>query len=350
MRTRKYLVAAALFVALAGVVWASACSAPEPTAAPAKDQPATPKPIMAEERVKWYQDCWNDFNDKKWDEFKTCYATNATSQQVGYGKDVTGPDAIVGSSAEFAKSAPDVRGEGQLILVNGPHIASAFILKGTSSGPMMSPDGKAMPPTKKKFGLMFGHAVDLDPAALKVVKEMGVQDSGTFASQLGLSKMPARPVLEKGADAPKIVIAKNDATEAANVDVEKAEFAAWNKHDAAAVDAFSADDMVFRDLSGPKDSDKKQSSEFNKGYWKAFSDAKLTTSSIWAAGDYAVTVGTFEGTNDGNFPAMGFTKTGKQVKAPFLGIDRFEGGKIKESWLFLDGGTFAAQLGLIAGK
>jgi len=350
MRIRTKFAAAALFLALAGLVSASACTAPERSPAPIKEQPAAPKPITAEERVKWYQDCWDDFSDKKWNEFKNCYAANATSQQVGYGPDVTGPDAIVGSSVEFAKSSPDVRGEGQLILVNGPHIASAFLLKGTNSGPMMGPDGKEMAATNKRFGLMFGHAIDLDPAALKVVKETGVQDSGTFASQLGLSKMAARPVMEKGADAPKIVIAKNDATEATNVDVEKAQLEAWNKHDAAAVDAYAAEDLVFHDMTGPKDTNKKQSSELNKGYWKAFPDAKLNTSSIWGAGDYVVMIGTFEGTNDGDFPAMKLKKTGKKVSVPFLEIDRLEGGKLKEAWLFFDGGTFAAQLGVMPGK
>lgn len=344
MRTRTSSAACLLPIALAGLL--GACGSPEPAPAPVK-APAAPKAISAEERVKWYQDCWNLFNDKKWDEFKGCYAANATSQQVGYGTDVAGPEAIVGSSVAFAKSAPDVRGEGQLILVNGSHIASAFILKGTNSGPLPGPGGKETPATNRKFGLLFGHAIDLDSATLKVVKEIGVQDSGTFAGQLGLSKLAARPVMEKGEDAPRVVVAKDDATEAANVAAEKAQLEAWNKHDAAAVDAYMADDVVFRDLSAPKDTDKKGSSELNQGYWKAFPDARLTTSSIWGAGDYAVVIGVFEGTNDGDFPAMKLKKTGKRVSVPFLEIDRLEGGKFKESWLFMDGGTFAAQLGLL---
>lgn len=346
MRIQRDIAAVGLILGLAGLVSGS-CSSPGPSPTPAP----TPKAITAEERVKWYQDCWSDFNDKKWDEFKGCYAANVTSQQVGYGKDVTGPDAIVAGSVAFAKAAPDVRGEGQLILVNGPHIASAYVLKGTNSGPLMGPDGKETPATKRTFGLLFGHAVDLDPAALKVVKEIGVQDGGTFASQLGLSKRPARPVIDKGAEAPKIVIAKDDAAEAANVNVEKAQLEVWNKHDAAGVDAYLAEDVVFRDMSAPKDSNKKESSEMNKGYWKGFSDAKINPSSIWGAGDYVVLIGTFEGTNDGAFPEMGLKKaTGKKVSAPFLEIDRLEGGKFKEGWLFLDGGTFAAQLGLMPGQ
>ena len=105
----------------------SACSSSENT----KDVKATaaPKPISAEERVKWYQQCWNYFNDKKWSDFRQCYADNATSQQLGYGKSVlSGADAIVASSQGFAKMAPDGRGAAQLILVNGTHMASIFLL------------------------------------------------------------------------------------------------------------------------------------------------------------------------------------------------------------------------------
>src|SRR2546422_11296399 len=93
-------------LALAGLV--SACGSTQPA--------APPKPLTTEERVKWYQACWSDFNDKKWNDFKACYAPVAISQQMGYGKSyATGPDEIVAASQDFEKSFPDVRGEGQLI-------------------------------------------------------------------------------------------------------------------------------------------------------------------------------------------------------------------------------------------
>src|SRR5207302_8538530 len=122
---------------LAGLGLVSACSSPQPSTTP-KEQPAPPpKALTAEERVKWYQACWNDFNDQKWDEFRKCYADNASSQQEGYGKSsVTGPDAIVASSQEFAKTFPDGRGDAQLILANGTHLAGIYLLRGTNTGPL----------------------------------------------------------------------------------------------------------------------------------------------------------------------------------------------------------------------
>src|SRR6185295_9397123 len=141
------------------------------------------------------------------DEFKQCYATNASSEQYGYGKPtVSGPDAIVASSQDFKKLAPDGHGEAQLILVNGAHIASVHLLSGTNSGPMTSLDGKEMPATKKKFGLLFGHSIETDPTANKVVKELGIMDGGSFANQLGMSPEPGRPLMSKGAAAPTIVM------------------------------------------------------------------------------------------------------------------------------------------------
>jgi predicted ester cyclase len=344
-RTHKIREAVAIgfAVALAGLV--CACSSPQPSTPP-KQQPAAPNPLTPEGRVKRYQDCWNDFNEKKWEEFTNCYADKATSQQPGYGKpSATGPTAIVAASQNFAKTFADARGEGQLILINGSHIASIYLLKGTDTGPILGPDGKQIPPTNRKLGLLFGHSVDLDPAG-KVVTEIGVMDGVALETQLGLLKMSARPLMETGAAMPTIVIAKNDDTEMKNVEVEKAQMEAWNKHDSAAVDLYEADDYVFHNLTQPSDQNKAQAAQMNKDYWKAFSHAKINASSVWGAGDYVTVVGTFDGINDADFPAMKLKKTGKKVSLPFLDIFRLEGGKLKEEWLFFDSASFASQLGV----
>jgi len=347
MNRHGHLIGAASFL----VVFLAACGSPAPT--PVAATPPPPKPPSDQERLQKYQDCWGYFNDKKFDQLKDCYDASATSQQMGYGKGGTasGPDAIVSASQDLAKAAPDVRGDAQLILVNGNHVASVYLMKGTNSAPMTGADGKEIPATNKKFGLMFGHVVEFAPDALKAVTETGVMDSATFASQLGLSKQRARAALETGVASPEIVIAKNDATEKANIEAESVQITAWNKHDSAAEQALIADNSVFHDFTAAKDYNKKQGEQMNAGYWKAFSDARIVPHAVWAAGDYLVLTGNFEGTNDGANPAMGLKKaTNKQVVVPFVEIDKIVAGKNQESWLFFDSAQFATQLGLTAGK
>ena len=325
-----------LGLAVAGMV--SACSS-------SKEQPpANVKRGTPEAFAQWYQDCWNNFNAQKWDEFQKCYSPTAVSRQPGYGKlSATGPEEIVKASENFMKTFPDARGEGQLILVNGDRVSSIYLLKGTNTGPLFGPDGKLLPGRNRKIGLFFGHSIETDSGG-RVVKEIGAMDGITLEAQMGFLKSGGRPLAEIGVPAPVIVIAKNDETEMKNVEMENAQIAAWNKHDQPAVDMFEADDYVFHDLTQPNNQNKKQTAEMNKQYWKAFSDAKINPESVWGAGNYVSVVGTFEGTNDGDFAAINIKKTGKKIALPFVDIFRFDNGKIKEEWLFFDSASLLTQL------
>jgi predicted ester cyclase len=327
-----------LAMAIAGFV--SACSS-------SKEQPLpNAKPNTPQGFAQWYQDCWGDFNAKKWDDFKKCYAPNATSHQPGYGKlSVTGPDAIVKASQDFAKTFPDARSEGQLILVNGSHITSIYLLKGTNTGPLFGPDGKDLPPRNHKLGLFFGHSIETDSDG-RVVNEIGAMDGITLENQLGLLKMAGRPLVETGVPMPVVVIAQNDETEKKNAETENAQLSAWNKHDAAAVDGYESDDYVLHDLTEANDRNKMETAQMNRMYWGAFSDVKIDSTSLWAAGNYVSVTGTFEGTNDGDFAPLKMKKTGKKIALPFVDIFRLDGGKIKEEWLFFDSASLVTQLGV----
>ncbi len=324
-------------LALGGLV--SACGSPQP-----KESPVPPKPLTAEERVRWYQTCWTDFNEKKWDDLKTCYAPIATSQQPGQGKPyLTGPDEIVAAWQDFEKSFPDIRGEGQLILINGNHIAGISLLKGTNTGLIFLPENKQISGTNKKIGLLFGHVVEIDPLVTKVLKENVVMDGVTLENQLGLLKMAGRPLMDTGAVMPAIVIGKNDDTEMKNIEATKSWMEMWSKHDPAVFNVL-ASDAVIHDITRPKDMNKAESVNSDKSLWEAFSDLKLAASSMWAAGDYVVIAGTSDGTNDGDLPAVKLKKTGKKVSAPYIEIDRLRDDKIKEVWFFMDNANFISQL------
>ncbi len=323
----------------------TACKSSRPVATEQSGSP-TANTLTAGDQVKWYQACWNDFNTRKWEDFKDCYAKASTSQQFGYGKqNVRGPDNIVSSWEDFAKAFPDSHGHPQLILINGNNIASIYLLNAANTGTIRKPNGKDVPATNKKIGLLFGNVVETDPNARKIVNEFGVMDSGTIAGQLGLSKDEVRPVMYQGEAMPTVVIARNDETEMKNIAVEKMALEAWNRHDVVSADMYMSDDFFFRAMYAPNDILKSHAFDRAKDFWRAFPDAKLHYSKVWAAGDYVAVLAIIEGINEGDLPGA-FRRTGKKLAMPFMAIDRLADGKIKETWLFVDAPTFMSQLGL----
>jgi hypothetical protein len=208
---------------------------------------------------------------------------------------------------------------------------------------MKDATGKEMKPTGRKFGYWFGHVIDVDPDKEQVQREYGVSDGSTMAVQLGLAKMPARAVMKAVTAPATVVVAANDAREANNIAADRAAFDAWNKHDGPKAASYNAPGFVLHDATSPKDQNAADNKLSNDDFWRGFGDAHLATR-FWAAGDYVVVEGRFEGTNDGDFVPMKLNKTGRKVSLPFLEIDRFVDGKVKEGWLIFDTADFAKQL------
>jgi predicted ester cyclase len=338
---RRHLIAAAVLAALA-----SACSEPAP---PAPPPAATPAPATAEARVKLYTTCWDQFNSKALDQFQNCFADNAFSEVVDSASQppITGRAAIMDVIKKEAESFPDRHGELKLVLANGSRIAGVALYTATNTGPMPGPDGKPMPATNKKVGLLIGHTIELDAMGTHAARESAYIEEETLAGQLGLSKHPVRPVMAASGGVPEIVIAKNDAKETANIAAVRAMIDAGNKHDMKAIEAMLTDDYKLVEIGQSKDLDKKAAIASNKDFVKAFPDITSTASDVWAAGDYVVIVGKVEGTNKGAFPGMGIMKpSGKKFTGRFLEICKMENGKVKQDWLFYNGSTLAPQLGL----
>jgi steroid delta-isomerase-like uncharacterized protein len=312
---------------------------------------AAPKapPATGAERAKWFQDCWSAFNAKDWAKFAPCYAENATSEEVESGMPAaSGNKEVVRQAQMLAASAPDQTGELQLVLVNGNDIASIALVKGTNSGPIMTPNGE-LPATKKKFGFLLGHAADTTDDGHAVAHDRLYSDGGTFLGQLGIAKMPHRKPLEKGWAEKPVVVATGGDVEKVNLGLSAKSLEAFNKHDLPGLVGLMADDVVFSEAASPMDSTGKKAVERSyKEMFKAFSDVKLELTRSWAAGDYVVAEGSMVGTNDGAMPMAGIHKpTGKKVNVRFLEIDKIQGGKIKNIWVFDNGMAWAAQLGLL---
>lgn len=324
-------------------------AAPPPPAATAEAPAAAPKPapLTAEQKVKLYQDGWAAFNAKDWAKFSTVFADDVTHEDVDMGAPITGKDAMVEKSAKaWAGAFPDGTGELELTLVNGNNIAGVVLFRGTNKGPLPTPTGEAMPATNKKVGYLMAHLIELNDAG-KAQKEWIVADGGTLLGQLGVSPAPHRKVQETGwTDKPTVVATGSDA-EKANVASFNKSLEAMNKHDVAATMADAADDVVFSDMATPGDKvGKKEVSKGLEEFMKGFPDMKFTVPTVWGAGDYVVAVGSWSGTNTGDMPSMKLKKTGKAVTARFVEIDKFQGGKLKQFWIFSNGASMGMQLGL----
>jgi predicted ester cyclase len=308
--------------------------------------PPAPKPPTAAERLAFYNQCWEYFNSANWAQFRSCYADDATAEQYGGGKPpaLDSVAAIMADAQDFKKSFPDARGDALMTLINGTHVFSIHVLHGTNTGPLTGADGKEMPATGKAISLMYANAFELAPDALQAKHETGMLDSGTTAAQLGLSKMPARGLAQVPAAGSAVtVMAANDATEQSNLAAEQAMFDAWNKHDEQAFEAYLTADYVTHSYGDPKDMDRAGQAALDKEFWNGVSDAHLTDT-LWAAGDYVVATGELTGTNDGPLPSMKLKKTGNKIAVPYMQVDRFVGGKVREEWLFFDSGEYAKQL------
>ena len=82
---------------------------------------------------------------------------------------------------------------------------------------------------------------------------------------------------------------------------------------------------------------------FITGYRTAFPDLHITIEDVIADGDKVMMRWTSRGTHRGVL--MGLAPTGKQVEVTGMSIDRFEDGKIAESWSNWDTLGLLRQLG-----
>jgi len=308
----------------------------------------TPAPPTTAARVAFYQDCWNLFNTKAWDQFAACYTADAESENVDSGMPAArGTEAVLKGAKDFVAAFPDISGSLQLVVAGDQEIAALGLLTGTHTGPL--PGGpEPIPATNKPIGLMMGHVVVADGTSSAIARELIYNENGTMMAQLGLSPAPARPVMTSGVATPVVVIASGSETEAANVDAMRAQFDRLNAHDVPGLLSYNADTVVFHSLPDPADTTGADFAARVEGYFAGFPDVKVTIESIFGAGDYVVVRGVFEGTNTGAAPTMGITSpTGKAVNVHFLEFTRMENGKVVEDWLIYDGMAFATQLGMM---
>jgi steroid delta-isomerase-like uncharacterized protein len=313
--------------------------APKPAV---KKEPPPPKDLTPDERVAFYRACWDAFNNKDEAKFGPCWAENAEAGVVDGPPRVQGRAKIMSELVkQWWTAFPDAKGTPQLTLVNGMNIASVEHFAGTNTGPLMG-----MEPSGKKVGYLMLHSFE-GTGPGPVAKGHAYIDMATMMAQLGHSPAPARAVSEAGESI--VAIAKDDATEAANLEAMQKGIELFNAHNAKGLMAMYADDAVFSDQTMPMDLvGRKDITKGLEGFYKAFPDIKSETVSKWAAGEYTVHFSRLTGTNKGPMPEMGLKKpTGKTVQLQGAEVFQWKDGKVARQWLFANGMAFAIQMGMM---
>jgi predicted ester cyclase len=309
---------------------------------------AAEKTMVGPELADKYQKCVGLISDNKIDDFiSTCIAADYKGHDMG-GTELAGPDALKGEFQSLKTAFPDWKLTPQLVIVNGRNILGVMLSQGTNSGPMKM-GGQEMPATNKKFGQLMFHKLAINDQN-KATEEWSYGDPMTMMAQLGLAPKgtpPMRPVLDKGWDgAPIIAVTADNDAEKKNLATVKAMVDAFNAHKPADWLAQTTDDVVESDQSDDKDVVGKKAVEQDiKMFLTGFSDAKLAVDGTWAAGDYVVTNGTFEGTNDHDMGKM--KKTGKKVSIHYAEVLKLKDGKVTNVWRFRNGMEAARQLGMM---
>ena len=119
----------------------------------------------------------------------------------------------------------------------------------------------------------------------------------------------------------------------------------FNKGNLGVIDEICADSFVDHDpLMG--DQDAQGSKQTITGYREAFPDIHITIEDIFDAGDKVVYRWSGEGTFENELMGLEPThESGDPVKG--VTIDRFEGGKVVESWTHFDTLTLMRNVGAV---
>ena len=120
---------------------------------------------------------------------------------------------------------------------------------------------------------------------------------------------------------------------------------AFNKGNVSAIDEVVSDDFVGHDaLTG--DQDREASKQSIAAYRDAFPDIHIAIDDIFDADDKVVLRWSGQGTFENEMMGLQPThQTGDPVRG--ITIDRYDGGKMVESWTYWDTLTFMRNLGAV---
>ena len=135
------------------------------------------------------------------------------------------------------------------------------------------------------------------------------------------------------------------ADEVENVRIATAMTDAINARDLTALDAFVAPDVLRHSAATPDIvvTNLAEFKAFLEADFAAVSDSVQEIDVIFGGGDYVAVRARYIGTQDG--PMGPFPASGKKLELPYVGILRFEDGKVVEIWVEWDNMSALTQLG-----
>lgn len=275
--------------------------------------------------------CWEHHNRSEWMPLEKCYAPKAVAESPGRtAQTAVGPE-IADAARSLRTEFPDLRGEPQLVLVDGDKLAAAVRLTGKHAK------------LGKAIGVLGAVVINYDPQGL-VSHESDYFDADTITGQLVPSTtQPTRAWDSANALAKQTAVAAHDAKEAANVEVVRKLYAAFDKHDWTAFGALLPDDATWSDQTEAKDWTKAELISDREAAVKSFPDVLLAVHDMWGAGDYVAVTGMITGTNDGDIRGA-LTPTHEKILVPIFAIHQVAAGKVAHTWTFGQGDVIAKQL------
>lgn len=245
----------------------------------------------------------------------------------------------------FFTAAPDVKMTVVRSITKDDKAAIEWHVAGTNTGEMMGEKA-----TGKKFAQHGLSVLTLDKASGKISHESLYMDDTTMMGQLG--KAPPGVKFRAADAAPagetEMIMAKDGEDTSKNEAAVKAVYASFEKKDEKAFLAGMDDNCVWADYAQPADMKGKDAAKKFFGEWsKAFPDSKMTTKSMFAAGDWVVVEAEMTGTFKGPLGGGAVKPTGKSATTHAADVIKLKDGKAVMGSTYSNGLEFAVLYGLM---
>jgi predicted ester cyclase len=124
---------------------------------------------------------------------------------------------------------------------------------------------------------------------------------------------------------------------------------AWNARDESGYAALITDDISLSASGGVEAKGREAVHEFNRNWWTAFPDGRISTLEFITSGNTTVVRASFKGTHTGVFktPMGDIEPTNKPIDGRYVQISHHRGEQVYQQFLFFDRMDIMEQLGLV---